>query len=46
MGLPVHVEQLRGIDVGIALRGAQSRVAEQFLNHAQIRAALEQVRRK
>ena len=39
-------EQLRRIDVGVALRRAQARVAEQLLDDAQIGASFEQVRRK
>ena len=46
MGLPVGVEQLRSVHVGVALRGAQARMTEQFLNHTQIRASFEQVRRE
>ncbi len=44
MRLLVHINELGEIHVGIALSGAQARVAEQFLNRAQIRAALQQVR--
>ena len=36
--------QLRGVDVRIALRRAQSRVPQQLLNGAQVGAALQQVR--
>ncbi len=46
MRLPIRLDQLRGVDVGVALRRAQARVAEQLLNRAQIGAALEQVRRE
>ena len=46
MRLPVDLQQLRRVDVGVALRRAQARVAEQLLNRAQVGAALQQVRRK
>jgi hypothetical protein len=46
MRLPIHIEQLRRVDVRVALRGRQLHMAEQFLDRAQISAALEQVRRK
>ena len=38
--LPVHLEQLRGVDVRVALRRAEPRVAEQLLDRAQVGAAL------
>ena len=44
MAFRVHLEQLRGVDVRVALRRAQARVAEQFLDHTQVGAALQQVR--
>ena len=44
--LLVDLEQLRGVDVRVALRRAEARVAEQFLNRAQVGAALQQVRRE
>jgi hypothetical protein len=40
MTLPIHLEQLRRVDVRIALRRADPRVTEQLLNRAQVRAAL------
>ena len=43
---PVHLEQLRGVDVRVALRRAEARVAEQLLDRAQVRAALQQMRRE
>ena len=43
---PVDVPQPVPGYVRVNLRGADIRVAEQFLDHAQIRAMLEQVRRK
>src|ERR1051325_2186462 len=46
MALFIHLQQLSRVDVGVPLRGAQTRVAEQFLNGTQIGAALEQMRRE
>ena len=46
MRLPVHLEQLRRVDVRVALRRAQARVAEQLLDRAQVGAALQQMRRE
>ena len=46
MGLAVDVDQLRGIDVGVALHGAQPGVSQQLLDGPQVGAALQQVRRK
>src|SRR5947207_14521424 len=46
MRFAIHVEQLRGVDVRVALRRADARVAEKLLNGAQIGAALQQVRRE
>ena len=43
MGLVVHRPQPRDRDVGVELRRGQRRVAEQFLDDAQVGAALEQV---
>jgi hypothetical protein len=43
MALLVHLEQLRCVHVRIALRGAEARVPEQFLNGAQVGAALKEV---
>jgi hypothetical protein len=40
MTLPVHLDQLCRVDVRVALSGAQPRVAQQFLNGAEISAAL------
>src|SRR5580765_2206755 len=42
----VDLEQLRGVDVRVALRGAETGVAEQFLDRPEIRPALQQVRRE
>src|SRR3989338_355073 len=42
----VHIDQLRRVDVSVALRRAQARVTEQFLNRAQVGPTLEQVRRE
>ena len=46
MRLAVHLDQVRGVDVRVALRRAELRVAEQFLDAAHVGAALQQVRRK
>src|SRR6185503_18392777 len=46
MCLAVDIQQLRRVDVRVALRGGELHVAEQLLDRAQIGAALEQVRRK
>jgi len=46
VALPVHLEQLRGVHVRVALGCAEPRVAEQLLNRAQVGAALQQVRRE
>ena len=43
MRLPIDLEQLRGVDVRVALRGAEARVAEQFLDRSQVGAALKQM---
>src|ERR1700746_818725 len=40
----VGIDELSCVDVGVALRRAEPRVAEQFLNGAQIRAGFEQMR--
>ena len=40
MRLLVHVEQLRRVHVRVALSSTQTRVAEQLLDRAQVRAAL------
>ena len=42
----IDLQQLRRIDVRITLRGAQARVPEQFLDDAEIGAALQQMRRE
>src|SRR5262245_17293486 len=44
--LSVHVDELCGVDVCVALRRAQARVTEQLLNGAQVGAALQQMRGK
>src|SRR5688500_15066248 len=46
MRLAIHLNQLRRVDMCVALRGAQSRVPQQFLNGAQVGAALQKVRGK
>ena len=46
MRLRVHPEKLRGVDVSISLRRAETRVAEELLDRAEIRASLQQMRRK
>ena len=46
MALAVHREQLGRVDVRVALRRAETRVAEQLLNRAEVGAALQQVRRE
>jgi hypothetical protein len=44
MRFPIHIQQLRGVHMRVALRRAQLRVAEEFLNGAQVGASLEQMR--
>src|SRR3954463_15816842 len=39
----IHLDEVAGIEVCVALRGAQARVSEQVLDPAKIRTALEQV---
>ena len=46
MRLLVDVQQVAGIDVGVALGGAEARVAEQLLDRAQVGAAHQQVGRE
>src|SRR5215207_2865025 len=46
MGLPVDLEQLCRIDVGVPLRRRQLDVAEELLDGPQIGALLQQVTRK
>src|SRR5206468_6526961 len=46
MRFAIHVQQLRGVDVRVALRRAEARVAQELLNGAQIGAALQQMRRE
>ena len=46
MKFPVNFPQAAAGDVRVNLRGADVRVAEQFLDHAQIRAVLQQMRRE
>jgi hypothetical protein len=43
MRLPVDLQQLRGVDVGISLRGGQLHVPEKLLNGTEVCAALEQM---
>ena len=44
MRFGVNVEKLRRVDVCVTLRGAETRVPEQFLDRAQIGPALEEMR--
>ena len=46
MKLPMNLPQPPAGDMRIDLRRADARVAEQFLNDAQVRAVLQQVRGK
>ena len=46
MRLLVDLLQAAHVQVGVALRRAEPRMAEQFLNRAKIRARLQQVRRE
>ena len=46
MKFPVDVPQPVSRHMRVNLRGADVRVAEQFLNHPQIRAVLQQMRGK
>lgn len=46
MKLPMDVTQTVAGDMGVNFRGADVRVAEQFLDHAQVCAMLQQVRGK
>jgi hypothetical protein len=46
MTSPVNLQKLRRVHMRVALRGAEPRVAEQFLNRAQVGAALQQVCRE
>ena len=46
MKFPVNLPQPVAGDVRINLRRADVRVAEQLLDHAQVRAVLQQMRRK
>ena len=46
MGLPVHVHQASDVQVRVALRRAELRVTEQFLDRAQIGARPQQMRSK
>ena len=43
VGLAIDLEQLRGVHVRVALRGAEARVTEKFLNRAQVGATLQQM---
>src|SRR5262249_2015630 len=43
VGLVIDVHQASQIDVGVALRGREARVAEQLLDGPQVRAAAEEV---
>src|SRR5262245_43755228 len=46
MRFSVHLHQPADIEVRVALRGAEARVAEQFLNRAKVGTGLEKMRRK
>src|SRR5215470_5440528 len=46
MRFRVNPKELRGVDVSISLRRAEARVAEKLLDRTQIRAPLQQMRRK
>ena len=46
MKLPVNIPQPVTGDVRVNFCRADARVAEQFLNHAQVRAVFQQMRRK
>lgn len=46
VSLSIDLQELRRVDVRVALRGRELHVAEQFLDRAQVGAALQQVRRK
>jgi hypothetical protein len=41
--LSIRLDELRGVDVRIALRRGEASVAEQFLNGPQVRSPLEEV---
>ena len=42
----MNLEQLRRVDVSVALRRTQPRMSEQLLNRAKVRSPLQQVRRE
>src|SRR6185436_14920931 len=44
--LPIHLDEVCGVDVGVALRGGELHVPEQLLDRAQVCPALQQVRRE
>jgi hypothetical protein len=46
MKFPMHFPQPVSRDVRVNFRGADARVAEQFLDHPQIRAMFQQMRGK
>ena len=46
MRLPVHVDQLGGVDVRVALGRAQPGMTQQLLNRPQVGAVGEQMRRE
>jgi hypothetical protein len=43
MRLPIHLQQLRRVHMGVPLGRPEPGVSEQFLNSPQIGAALQQV---
>ena len=46
MRFAIDLDQLRGIDMSVALGRAEARVAEQLLDGPEVGAALQQVRRE
>src|SRR5262249_3096878 len=44
MCLPVRLQQLRRVEMRVALRGAETRVAEELLNRTQVGPAFQQMR--
>ena len=46
MALLIDRQQMRGVDVRVTLRRAETRVAQQLLNGPQVGASLQQVRRE
>lgn len=46
MGCSVDLENLTGVDVGVSLRGGETRMAQKLLNGTEIGTSPQQVRRK